>query len=556
MKDPIRLLEKAIEAQRCRMRGYEVISEALTFETLRAIDFAYCRELYPELKNAKHDDVLPEPIRRRGVNNALRRVMPISLQNSGSKLFRSNKKTAEQADEFLFDAGTLDLAERQLRLVRAGVLEAQISPETVMGLPVIILSVLDVTAYHEQVGYQGLNWLSEQVTQLDRGWEENLENRHREMLPHIVEHLRRLRLDADSPVKDIDNYFQEWASLYLRRMAFADLLASEDRIGGKRYSDYVTVLLALSTLSAQRLCYAGLINADDPRTGRRNLITGGANYVELVEAVANHLDATTEEIMLLLEYLSLTPKNMKSHLERGTPTFAPIVRMNEHFCALPSYGLEMNPYVFLFNELRVQHEHDWFQLVNNREPRWIQELLSLFVQPRWSCRDGVELKRNGKAVTDIDFTAYDHVTQSLLLFQLKWQQAPVGDERVRRNNASNLVSACNKWTEDIYNWIYAEGLASLMVRLGLKNHTAASFHTVVLGRYGAHFTGHANLDRRAAWSDWGNFLRLFQEVPDCSPRELIDGLRAMLERATSEVRPEMTHLLLPGLVLIEQRQNE
>jgi hypothetical protein len=241
---------------------------------------------------------------------------------------------------------------------------------------------------------------------------------------------------------------------------------------------------------------------------------------------------------------------MEVHFKKGTPAFAPIVRTNEHSCILPSYGLEMNPFAFLFNEFRARYEHDWFSLVNNREPRWIKELQALFAQPRWSCRDGIELKHNGKLITDIDFAAYDRSTHTLLLFQLKWQQAPVGDQKVRRSNASNLVGTCNKWVQDIHDWIRRDGIESIMTRLGPKVCDAVTFHMIVLGRYDAHFTGEADLDGRAVWSDWGNFLRYYDEMPNCTASELAEGLRAVMNKAASAVRPETTYILLPELALL------
>lgn len=96
------------------------------------------------------------------------------------------------------------------------------------------------------------------------------------------------------------------------------MLADDDRFGGRAYSAYVAVLEALSAMSQQRLCYTGLMNADDPRIGIRNLLTGGALHEELIEGVANFLDASRQEVSELLDHLTLSPANAKDHLDRGT----------------------------------------------------------------------------------------------------------------------------------------------------------------------------------------------------------------------------------------------
>ena len=228
MNDPVRLLDEAIQAQRLRMGGYEVASEAITFETLRAIDFSYCRELFPELPTLDGNGRQLESIRHHGVSAALRRVMPTSLEPGQPRLFRSNDRTAEQADEFLLDSGTLELAEQQLQFVRAGILEAHIAPRQAMGLPIVVLSVNDVTAYREQVGHRSLNWLSEQIDEKNRGREQALEERHRHVLPLIVRHLKQGAAESEMPFDDVDEYFHDWASLYLRRMPFRVLTFTQN----------------------------------------------------------------------------------------------------------------------------------------------------------------------------------------------------------------------------------------------------------------------------------------------------------------------------------------
>lgn len=64
MKDPIHLLQDSIEDERYVLRGYEKPSEALTFETLRALDYAFCRELIPELKELDESGLRMESIRK------------------------------------------------------------------------------------------------------------------------------------------------------------------------------------------------------------------------------------------------------------------------------------------------------------------------------------------------------------------------------------------------------------------------------------------------------------------------------------------------------------
>lgn len=80
MKDPVHLLQDAIVGERHVLRGYEKPSEALTFETLRALDYAFCRELIPELKELDESGLQMESIRKYSINAALKRVLPSELK--------------------------------------------------------------------------------------------------------------------------------------------------------------------------------------------------------------------------------------------------------------------------------------------------------------------------------------------------------------------------------------------------------------------------------------------------------------------------------------------
>lgn len=154
------LLSEAIDAQRARMRGYELPSMALTVETLRAIDYAFCRELYPELPTPRGGAAHHEQISRWGVNEALSRVLPRSVEADVPQVFQSTRRSQEAADEFLLDAGVLAIAERQQSLLKAGFLRARLDHRKVAGSQLLVLTACDSTLYTEQVGVAGVTWLS------------------------------------------------------------------------------------------------------------------------------------------------------------------------------------------------------------------------------------------------------------------------------------------------------------------------------------------------------------------------------------------------------------
>ena len=548
---PEPLLAQAIVDQRERMRGYEIPSEALTFETVRALDYAFCRELFPHLPALSESERQRQFILQRGVNEALSRVLPKDLAYAQPDLFESSRLIQAKADEFLFDSGLLWLADRLLTQLRAGFLQGRLdSQRRVQGMQILVLTTADETLYHEHIGHAGVSWLSDRALQRGRPQEEELRRVREAMLPLMTERLLSGIDDGEGLFPEADRHFHECAQVYLSRMSYRDLLSDNDRIGGRPYSDYVQALTALSTLSETRLCTTTILHSERPHLDIRNLLTGGAFADELIETVASFLDAETTEVNHLLSHLTLSPHNRLSHLARGAPAWAPIVQTSANFCVLPCYGLDMNPFIFLATELRERYKSDWFEAANAREARWVTDLLSLFPAPRWRCAHAVKIKRGGKVVTDIDFVAYDSTSRTIAIFQLKWQQPSAGDEKIRRNNAGNLMGESNRWVAAVAEWLDAEGLTVLAQRLGIRRDELTGASLFVLGRYSAHFSGHSNADPRAAWSDWGHFERERTLRPAATVSGIFDSLVQEMTRAKNTVQPESLMLPLPGVALV------
>ena len=174
----------------------------------------------------------------------------------------------------------------------------------------------------------------------------------------------------------------------------------------------------------------------------------------------------------------------------------------------------------------------------------------MFPPERWRCLHAVKIKQDGRDLTDIDFIAHDLVSGAAALFQLKWQQPAVGDEKVRRSNAGNFVGDSNVWVATVSDWLVGGGQTFLAQRLGVPSDGVKSAFLVVLGRYGAHFSGHANADTRAAWTDWGHFERERVHHPAASVGEMFANLVREMDSAKSNVQPDSLMLPLPGLALV------
>lgn len=354
-----------------------------------------------------------------------------------------------------------------------------------------------------------------------------------------------------STTKAIDDYFSEWACLYLKRMQSQDLVGPDDVIGGRPFSRYVSVLEALSARSQKHIAFAAMLRARSRSADMRNLLTTYANRTYFIESVSAYMDAGTREISEIFDSLVLSGENLDVHTSRSEAGWAPVVQASSETFILPVYGLDINPFQFLLTDLRARYESDWFRIANNREARWVRELEKLYAGPRWQRHTGnLKLRLDGKVATDIDFATLDTKTNELAIFQLKWQQPVSLDNRVRRSTGQNLVNESNRWIDVVLSWLTQNGDHELVGRLGFQSPKSPTVHLFVLGRYHAHISGFDNHDQQAMWCSLAHFKRMRTEGPRRSVSQLAGDLRSSIHRLRSSKKGESSMLLVGELPVL------
>jgi hypothetical protein len=535
---PLERLATALAAQRDYLRSYEQPSEPVVYETLRALDDLFCRDLMEPDRPVPDGERRFRSLATWGVNHALRRIIPGTPIPVPFRNFPSHESFQDQADDFVFNCGVLCLAERFEGWLRDGLVSAELRPypnaRQEQLKDILILRTSAPSCYDEEIGMAGLRWAADLRVRDDRQAELRLECRHRDLEPELQHrvHLHDGWLIEYSSTRAIDDYFLDWGRLYLRRIFSQDMIGPDDVIGGRPFSQYVEVLAALSGRAQKHIAYAAILRARHRSVHIRNLLTTHCPRQDVEASLADYLDADRDDVSEILKSLTLCGKNVAVHTAGASTAWAPLVQASVGSLILPIYGLDINPYLFLMTDLRYRYETDWFRLANKREARWTAELDALFKRPGWHTHPrSLRLREGGKEVTDIDFSVYDQKSNELALFQLKWQH-PVGfDNRGRRSAGKNLVEDSNRWVDAVCSWLERNGVESLMERLSLKGVVPPSPRLFVLGRYHAHLSGFSGRDDRAVWSDWGHFCRAKHDLADgASLSQLECHLRASLDR--------------------------
>lgn len=507
------LLDRAVRQQRAYVDHWNQPKSPLLFELVRALDYLFVGDML-EMPSNEIVEVAARNIRSFGANAALAMMLPNELRSESFKLFPSRPQIQRQADDLLFHCGILQRALKLRHEVHHGLLDPNIlnfkfMPDKAIGL-VLELHPLSADYHSERISYGSREWLQNQQFKADRPMEEALEEEHFAVLPELVKNVQKYE-DwgiAYRTSQEIDDYFLEWGRLYLRRMWGQDLIGLDDRIGPSQYNEYLGVLVGLAGRAQKHLCYASILSRRHPELDHRNLLTTFAPYNDFLYALSKHLDAEQLQVQQICESLTLSPFNKAIHTASGDIAWAPLVRSSQSHILLPVFGLEHSPFRFLLRDLKDKYKKDWFAAANRREARWQSELKDLFASSRWQVASrGIDLKLDGRVLTDIDFLVFDREQNTALLFQLKWQD-PVGlDDKAKLSAARNFEQSGNKWVAATLRWLDAYGTAELGVRANMTMDSETDVLLVVIGRYTGPLLSAGGLDRRAAWTDWASVLQ-------------------------------------------------
>jgi hypothetical protein len=288
-----------------------------------------------------------------------------------------------------------------------------------------------------------------------------------------------------------------------------------------------------------------------PELDIRNLLTTLAPSEEFLVGLARFLDTDTLYLEKLLASLTLEPANKAFHVNSGRTAWAPIVRASHDHYILPMYGLEINPFLFLLNDLQARYPKDWHEAANNREARWLRDLKAVLGGRKWHVADkNVVLREGARTLTDIDFLAYDKEHNEVALFQLKWQQHTGVDTRARRSAAKNLVTEGNRWIVAVKGWLGRNGPNELGRRAGLDFKPDAHVEMFVLARYDALFPGVAEKSDSATWADWAHLLKVISANRQSTPRQLAQDLKDEASRIQASYRGESFAMPLGDLTII------
>jgi len=431
---------------------------------------------------------------------------------------------ASWAERFLADCDRLALASMALARCESGHLQLQQrAPRTFVAWAT---SRRPSTEQRERADFEW--WSAHSARQVAPRMATLLAERQR-----IIAYLNRedvprpvsAELSASDPT--VEHLYRQLGQAHVARFALQHSYPADAAIGGATVGRYTDILaLLIGWLHRERDHHTS--DGDDTHTPR--------DERALVAALADALDADTAETERALQPFILDRDNAAYHSALPGHAAPPLIRLDEERVVWSALGLLSEPLIFLSRDLRRRHAQEYHNSAHLREGVFRLDLYNLFGDRRFVLSAGrVELKRSGKARTDLDALVFDRKTGTLGVFELKAQDPFARSVEERRRQRDNFLRA-NRQVSAILEWVQQHGPDELLVRFderAAKRFRVQKVYIFVLGRYVAHLADGSEPDRRAAWGSWPQVLRVVGDGPfDHDDRNPLSLLFARLRDAT------------------------
>ena len=310
--------------------------------------------------------------------------------------------------------------------------------------------------------------------------------------------------------EEIDEYYNEKGHHHILRIQSYDDFDTKDTFGGIEYWKYVDLIEVICGVAIMHTDACIELAKMNTEVDMHNVLSYMYFKDSTIKIYSNYFGVTDEVIEQMISCVTLSKENYEYYLDIPAPAPPMYFQVSENQLIRSIAGCLGNPFRFLNAELKRKYKKDYDVAVNNRENRFRKELFLFFPQERIiKIPKEINLSFNGMR-TDIDVVAYDKETQTLGLFQLKWQDPFGHSMKERFSRISNLFPKANEWIEKMKFWFSNNDTKTILNSLQITKYfpEAKGISEVcvfIISRNDIHFTG-VKTDDRVAWGSWHQII--------------------------------------------------
>lgn len=316
----------------------------------------------------------------------------------------------------------------------------------------------------------------------------------------------------------LDDYFFGIAYLEMQHHPSYDTFHHKITFGGLQYQHYFLCITYFLSLSIKHEKFCEALIRKHPNIKLRDILTITCDKKEFIESIKqalNHYGSSfewftpihTDQAESLLNTLSVSRRNADI-LDEGLMSPPYIVEFSDNSLVKSIAGAQIDPSEFLLEALRYNFPKEYDKNQQTREgamQKALERLLSSSFHDLIT-RKNVQIRNEGKSVTDIDFVAIDKASKTAILFQLKHQDRYGGNLRKRSNRAKRLQNETEQWSLKVKNWLNTISDEKITSTLQIKKSIEIEhFYTLALTKNFAHFLAPLADDANFAYANWIQF---------------------------------------------------
>jgi len=310
--------------------------------------------------------------------------------------------------------------------------------------------------------------------------------------------------------KRIDDFYLVLGTCFSDRFRAKHDFPENAKFGGVKYVDYVAAISVFIGLTLKHLDFCNILIKKDPNIEYINIVSIFKTIDEEIETLCTALEISRDTAEKVMDVLIFSKEDTDKRNSNFNSTYPLFLKVSKDFLIRSALGFLVDPFAHLLQQLSNRFPKDWSREINSREKLFREQLYNIIPDDRdfIKINKNINIYKNKLLLTDIDALIIDLKSNTMLLFQLKWQEPFGGSMSERNSKKNNFIDTSNKWIEAVDEWIMSSDAKQKADVLGLKKETLekiTNYKMVVLGRHFSKFSGCSAYDNRAVWCNWYKF---------------------------------------------------
>lgn len=315
---------------------------------------------------------------------------------------------------------------------------------------------------------------------------------------------------ADS---EVDDLYIKHAALDLIQSTEWNVFEPEDKFGGIPYAIYIDAVIGLESLSLKHLQFIYLALGKYKNLDKYNLLPVYETKDTICEMLETLLGVSREEAIIVMETLVLRQEDMEN-IEKYNIPLPPYLEIANEYFIRSFAGCLYEPTEYVLFNLKRFYQKDWDRNIQKREKIFRQEFYGLFSDDLYEKYNrNIDIKIEGKLITDIDACLYEKNSGDILFVQLKWQDSIYDSFSSMISKRKNYFEKVEEWILTMKTWIEETPEEIIANYLHLKSYQVKKekIHLLIVGRYNGEYSTSGVSEKGIPYCQWYELKRVLEE---------------------------------------------